>query len=63
MHQGCLLFRGPGWVIGSSVKKDGDSQKREPRFATFSPLSHPILAALMHGFMRPERAKLWLCVG
>jgi hypothetical protein len=45
------------------VKKDGDSQKREPRFATFSPLSHPILAALMHGFMRPERAKLWLCVG
>jgi hypothetical protein len=38
-----LAFRGPGFGSG---KKDGDLEGGKPRFATFSPHPHPILAAL-----------------
>jgi hypothetical protein len=43
MHQVSPAFRGPGF---GRERKMGIFEKGEPRFATFSPHPHPILAAL-----------------
>jgi hypothetical protein len=45
-HAPGIFVLSVGQVLGEKERKMGISERGEPRFATFSPHPHPILAAL-----------------